>query len=239
MNKQSIRISSTALLTGLSVGVLAISALEATAQSPALQEKVAQIKQAAAANKAALAHYTWQEQQQISLKGDVKSTKLYQVVITNGQQQKSEISGTPQAAPSGGRLKRHIVEKKTDEFTEYGQQIAALAKQYAAPNPTAMDQAKAQGNISLQPDAGNGTVTLVIKSYIKPGDSVTLAFNTQEKALVSVNVNTYLTDPKDAVTIAITYAKLPSGVNHVATMQINGVSKQMGVNIQNSNYQQL
>jgi hypothetical protein len=52
-------------------------------------------------------------------------------------------------------------------------------------------------------------------------------------------VNSYLTDPKDAVTVAINYATLPSGVNHVATMQINGISKQMGVNIQNSNYQQL
>ena len=52
-------------------------------------------------------------------------------------------------------------------------------------------------------------------------------------------MNSYLTDPKDAVTIAINYAKLPSGVNHVSTMRIDGVSKQMGVNIQNSNYQQL
>lgn len=239
MNTRSTRIISKALSTGLSVGVLAVSALQATAQNPAVQEKVAQIKQAMAANKAAIAHYTWQEQMQVSLKGDVKSTKLYQVVITNGQQQKSEISASPQAEPSGGRLKRHIVEKKTDEFTEYGQQVAALAKQYAAPNPDAVEQARAQGNISLQPDAGNGTVSLIIKNYIKPGDSVTLTFNTQQKAIVSVNVNSYLTDPKDAVTVAINYAKLPSGVNHVATMQINGVSKGLGVNIQNSNYQQL
>jgi hypothetical protein len=239
MNTRSTRISSAALLTGLTVGVLAVSTLQATAQNPAMQEKVAQIKQAMAANKAALAHYTWQEQMQVSLKGDVKSTKLYQVVMTNGQQQKSEISASPQAEPSGGRLKRHIVEKKTDEFTEYGQSIGALVKQYAAPNPQAIDQAKAQNNISLQPDAGNGTVSIVIKNYIKPGDSVTLTFNTQEKAIVSVNVSSYLTDPKDAVTMAITYAKLPSGVNHVSTVQVNGISKQMGVNIQNSNYQQL
>src|SRR3954452_2762487 len=135
MNTRSTRISSAALLTGLTVGVLAVLTLQATAQNPAMQEKVAQIKQAMAANKAALAHYTWQEQMQVSLKGDVKSTKLYQVVMTNGQQQKSEISASPQAEPSGGRLKRHIVEKKTDEFTEYGQSIGALVKQYAAPNP--------------------------------------------------------------------------------------------------------
>jgi len=239
MNTRSTKFPSQAPLTALFLSVLAMSGMPATAQNPAMQEKVAQIKQAMAANKAALSHYTWQEQMQVSLKGDVKSTKLYQVVMTNGQQQKSEISASPQAEPSGGRLKRHIVEKKTDEFTQYGQSIGALVKQYAAPNPDAIDQAKAQGNISLQPDAGNGTVSLIIKNYIKPGDSVTLVFSTQEKAIVSVNVNSYLTDPKDAVTMAITYAKLPSGVNHVATVQVNGISKQMGVNIQNSNYQQL
>jgi len=239
MNTRSTKFPSQAPLTALFLSVLAMSGMPATAQNPAMQEKVAQIKQAMAANKAALSHYTWQEQMQVSLKGDVKSTKLYQVVMTNGQQQKSEISASPQAEPSGGRLKRHIVEKKTDEFTQYGQSIGALVKQYAAPNPDAIDQAKAQGNISLQPDSGNGTVSIVIKSYIKPGDSVTLVFSTQEKAIVSVNVNSYLTDPKDAVTMAITYAKLPSGVNHVATVQVNGISKQMGVNIQNSNYQQL
>ena len=238
MNTSSTRISSTALLTGLSVGVLALSSLQAIAQNAALQEKVAQIKQAAAANKAALAHYTWQEQVQVSLKGDVKSTKLYQVVMQNGQQQKSEISASPQAAPSGGRLKRHVVEKKTDEFTQYGQSIAALAKQYAAPNPQAMDQAKAQGNISLQPDAGNGTVSLLSRATSNRAIPLRLLSTPRKRALVSVNVNSYLTDPKDAVTIAINYAKLPSGVNHVSTMQIDGVSKQMGVNIQNSNYQQ-
>jgi hypothetical protein len=47
----------------------------------------------------------------------------------------------------------------------------------------------------------------------------------------------HLSDPKDAVTIAVQFSKLPSGFNHVATAQINGVSKQMTVSIQNFNYQ--
>jgi hypothetical protein len=46
-----------------------------------------------------------------------------------------------------------------------------------------------------------------------------------------------LIDPKDAVTIAVQFAKLPAGINHVATAQINGVSKQMAVAIQIFNYQ--
>jgi hypothetical protein len=207
------------------------------AQNPALQEKLAAIKQASAANKQALAHYTWLEQQTISLKGEVKKTQQFQVQMVNGQQQKTELNPQPPAQPSGGRLKERIIEKKTEELVAYGQQIAALAKQYAQTDPQALQQAFQQGNISMQPNGSTGTVGLIIKSYLKPNDSVTLVFSEQNKALQSVKVATYLTDPSDAVTVAVQYAKLPDGTNHVATMQVNGVAKQLGVAIQNSNYQ--
>lgn len=215
------------------------SAFRAFPQNPELEQKVEQIKQASATNKQALAHYTWQEQQTISLKGEVKKTAVYQVSVgPDGQQQKTELSSSPAPAPpSGGRLKRHVVEKKTDEYKEYGQQIAALVKEYTKPDPQTLQQAYQQGNVSLQPGGGEGMTSLIIKNYIKPGDSVTLVFNGQQKAIVSLQVSTYLTDAKDAVTLAVQFAKLPSGVNHVATVQVDGVSKQMTVAIQNANYQ--
>jgi len=208
------------------------------AQSPELQEKLAQIKQSSAANKQALAHYMWLEQQTISLKGEVKKTQQFQVRIgPDGQQQKTELNPQPAPQPSGRRLKQHIVEKKTDEFQAYGQQIAALGKQYSQLDPQALQQAYQQGNISMQPSGAAGTVSLVIKSYLKPNDSVTLVFNQQQKGLQSIQVASYLTDPSDAVTVAVQFAKLPDGTNHVATVQVNGVSKQLGVQIQNSAYQ--
>jgi hypothetical protein len=219
--------------------VMFCSITQTQAQNPALQEKLAAIKQSSAANKQALAHYTWLEQQTISLKGDVKKTQQFQVRMVNGQQQKTELNPQPAAQPSGGRLKQRIVEKKTEEFVEYGQQIAALAKQYAQPDPQALQQAYQQGNISMQPNGSAGTVSLIIKSYLKPNDSVTLAFSEQSKALQSAKIASYLTDPSDAVTVAVQYAKLPEGPNHVAAIQVNGVTKQLGVAIQNSNYQPL
>ncbi len=82
-------------------------------------------------------------------------------------------------------------------------------------------------------------MSLIIKSYLKPNDSVTLVFGQQQKAIQSVQVASYLTAPSDAVTIAVQFAKLPDGTNHVATMQVNGVSKQLGVMTQNSMYQPL
>jgi hypothetical protein len=224
-------------VVAVSVGV-AFALSEAAAQNPQMEQKVAEIKQASAANKQALARYTWQEQQVISLKGEVKKTVSYQVSVgLDGQQQKIELGSSAAPPPTGGRLKQRIVAEKRDEFQQYGQEVAALAKQYTQPDPQLLQQAYQQGNTSLQLGGAPGTATLVIKNYLKPGDSMTLVFDEGSKTIQALQIGSYLTDPKDAVTITVQFAKLPAGVNHVATAQINGVSKQMTVAIQNFNYQ--
>jgi cytochrome c1 len=223
------------LTTTFAALVLLVS--PAIAQNPDLQAKLAQIKVASAANKQALSHYNWQESVTTSIKGEVKKQQTYLVSVgPNGQQQKSEINAQPDQA-SGGPLKRHIVAKKKAEFQDYGAQIADLARQYTQPDPERLQQAYQQGNISMQLGGGETSTTLVIKNYIKPNDSVTLVFNKQSKAIQSVRVASYLDDPKDAVTIAAQFAKLPNGINHVTGTQINGASKQLTVVTQNSNYQ--
>ena len=226
---------------GLTVAVAAslLISLPATAQSQQMEQKLMAIKNAQAANKQKLATYTWQETETISIKGNVKDTKVYQVQIgPNGQPQKTLIND--QKAQSGGRegrAKERIVQKETQEYQQYGQSIGALAKQYTTPNPDALMQAKQAGNISLQP--GSGTVSLVIKNYVKQGDSMTMTISEQTHSPVSVQVNSYLNDPSDAVTISAQFAQLPDGTNHVATTTIDGVSKHLGINEQNSNYQKL
>jgi hypothetical protein len=229
------RLNSMALAIAISAAVFAIT--PAMAQNQQMADKLTAIKDAQAANKQKLAQYTWTEVETISLKGDVKDTKTYQVSMVNGQQQKTLVNN--QAASSGGgregRVKERIVDKKKAEFQEYGQSIGALAKQYTTPNPEALMAAKQAGNISLQP--GSGTVSLVIKNYVKQGDSVTMTISEQTHSQQSIQVNSYLNDPKDAVTISAQFAQLPDGTNHVATATINGVSKQLTVVDQNSNYQ--
>ena len=235
---QSTGLSATVLSISTAIVLQVSSVLSVTAQNPELQQRIAEIKQASAANKQALSHYTWQESQTTSIKGEVKKQQLFQVSVgPDGQQQKTLIGGSQAAPPSGGKLKQHVIEKKTEEFKDYGQQIAALAKQYTQSDPGRLQQAFQQGNVSLQSGGGEGEVTLVIKNYIKPNDSVTLVFNKQQKAIQGIKVATYLDDPSDAVTISAQFAKLPDGTNHVAGTQINGVSKQLTVVTQNSNYQ--
>lgn len=226
-----------ALTVAISAGVLAIT--PATAQNQQMEQKLMAIKQAQDANKTKLATYTWTETETISIKGNVKDTKTYQVQMVNGKQQKTLVNDQKASSGGGrqGRAKEHVIEKKTEEFEEYGQQISALAKQYTTPNPEALMEAKQAGNISLQP--GEGTVSLVIKNYIKQDDLMTMTINEQTHSPASVQVNSYLSDPKDAVAISAHFGQLPDGTNHVTTATINGVSKQLRITDQNSNYQKM
>jgi hypothetical protein len=210
----------------------------AVAQNPQISQKVAAIKQAAADNKRDLARYTWQEQQVISVKGEVKKTVSYQVNVgPDGQQQKIELGSTAAAAPTGGRIKQRIIARKTNEFQQYGQDVAALARQYAQPDPALLQQAYQSGNVSLQLGGAPGTATLVIKNYLKQGDQMVLVFGEGQKIIQRVQVNSYLSDANDAVTIVVGFSRLPAGLNHVDTAQVVGASKQMSVAIRTFNYQ--
>jgi len=238
-SKAALKTMSSAWATTTVPAVLLLWGVLMMAQSPQLEEKLTAIKQAMAANKQKLGQYTWQETETISIKGDVKDTKTYQVQMGPNGQQKTLVND--QKAQSGGRegrMKKRIVEKETGEFQQYGQQIGALAKQYTTPDPDRLMQAKQQGNISLQ-SGGSGNISLVIKSFVKPNDQVTLTISEQTKSPVGAQIQSYLNDPSDAVTISAQFAQLPDGTNHVASMVINGESKHLTVNEQNSNYQKM
>jgi hypothetical protein len=224
----------------------AMSVFSASAQNQELQQRVADIKQAAAKNKQALAKYTWVEQVTISLKGEQKKQEHFQVRLgPDGKPQKTSLDPPPAqtSADQGGRrgrLKERVVAKKTEEYKDYAEQMKALAQQYVPPSGTLLEQAYQKGNISLSPQAGApNEVQLAVHNYLKPQDSLTLVFDKTQKALTRVQVASYMSDPKDAMNLTVQFANLPDGTNHVSNLVIDGVSKQLNIAIQNSNYQHL
>jgi D-alanyl-D-alanine dipeptidase len=211
----------------------------ANAQGPELQQRVAEIKEATAQNKQALMSYSWNELVTISLKGEQKKQEHFQVRLgPDGKPVKTSLDPPAEAAPSGGRLKQRVVANKTEEYTDYANAMKALAQQYVPPSGDLLQQAYAQGNVTLGPASGSpNEVQLVIHNYLKPQDSMTLVFDKQQKALLSVQIASYMSDPKDAMTLQVTFSRLPNGPNHVATVVMDGVSKQLNIATQNSNYQ--
>jgi len=235
-------IAVTAVLTA---GLFALTALKpsgAVGQNPRLEERLAEVQRAAVTSEEALASYSWQEQQTISINGEVKKQTLFQVQIgPDGKQLKTEIDSGSASSSEGRRhsLIRRIVETKTDEYDAYAKQIAALAQAYVHPNPERLQLLFQRGSIALGSAGFQGEFQLVVQNYLKPGDSMTLLFNLKQKVLVSVQVSSYLSDPRDAATISAQFAQLPGGPNHVASMLINGASKQLTVAVRNSDYQKM
>lgn len=220
----------------------AASAWLLAAQNPEMQQKIAEVKEAAAMNKQALAQYTWVEQDTIILKGEQKKQEQFQVRLgPDGKPQKTPLdAAAPPSSGHEGRLKEHIIEKKKEEYKEYADQIRELIRQYLPPDKDAIEQARQKGNIMVGAEPSSpGQYRVVISNYIKQGDKMTLVMDGTQKNIVRLSIATYLDDPKDAVNVDAVFSPTPGGPNHVSSATINGVSKKLTISIQNSNYQKV
>jgi hypothetical protein len=184
-------------------------------QGPELQQRVGEAKEAAARNRQALAQYTWVEQVTISLKGEQKKQERFQVRLgPDGKPQKTSLDISEPAESGGheGRLKKHIVEKKTEEYKEYAERIKELIQQYVPPERDLLGRAYEQGNVMLGPQPGMpNQYRLVISNYIKSGDNLTLVIDRTQHESASLSIATYLDDPKDAVSVSASSAIFQTG----------------------------
>jgi hypothetical protein len=214
-----------------------LATIPALAQNPELQEKLAAVKQSMAENKQKLRQYQWIETTQLTLKGDQKPpTQNSCMYGPDGQVQKTPI-GPPPQQPSGGRLKERVIEKKKAEMKDYMQDVKAVLSMYVPPDPQKMQAAYQAGKVALNPVPG--AVNLVFTDYAQPGDKMTLTFNTAAKKITTLNVNTYMGEEKDAVTLQVQMGSLPDGTNYVQQTVLDATAKQLVVTTTNSNYQKM
>ena len=230
------------LITLGTLGAGTVFAGPISAQDPEMQQKVADLKQAMATNKQALAQYTWTEQDIISLKGEEKKEEIYSVQLgPDGKAQKTPVDPSSVSDDERHRrgLRGRIIEKKTEEYKEYADSIKTLVQQYVPPEKDLIEQARQQGNIMRGPTGTPGEFRLVISNYLKQGDNMTLVVDKAQLQLTSLSISTYLTDPSDAVNVTVQFTRVANGPSHVSSETVNGVSKQLTINVQNSNYQHL
>ena len=211
-----------------------------------LQQRVAELKESTAKNKQALAQYTWVEKVTVYLKGEQKKRKASRCAWAPTASRRKLLS-VPRpllkmipAHAAGGRLRQRIVAKKKEEYEDYAEQMKTLGQQYLPPDKDAIQAAYAKGNVSVTPsDAAPGEVKIVIVNYVKPGDSMTLLFDKEQKQIRSIKIASYMDNPSDAMNLAVQFDRLPDGTSHASTAKIEGVSKQLTINTQNSDYRKL
>ncbi len=169
------------------------SILAQTSQQELLQ-KLATVKESVARNQAALREFTWTERTTVSEKGEVRRTETATCRYRpDDQLEKLPVS---EAEQSRLGLKARIFEMKSTALEAYTQRLLALLNQYLPPSPRLMSTAREAGNVSLG-SAAPGTITLNFRNYLQSGDSLIFNFNSTNRSLSKVFVNTFLGDSKD------------------------------------------
>lgn len=224
---------------GLAMAAVLALSQPAGAQAPALQEKLAAAKASAAQNQLALRSYTWVEKTDLSLKGEVKNTKLNSCRYgPDGKVQKTPIGDPPPPAAKKPGLRGRVIEKKKEEMKEELQAATALVHQYVPPDPGLMQVVMGAGKASLVQE-GPGAVALKFSDYLKAGDALTLTFDAALKALRQMSVATYMDDPSNPVALDVTLQSLPDGTNYPASVSMRIPASQIEVRVTNTNYQKV
>jgi len=229
------------LLIAATILTVVASAIAQTAAGAGadLQQKLTAVKQSVAENQQKLHQYQWIETTQLTLKGDPKPASQSACQYgPDGKVQKTALTAPP-PPPSGGRMKQKVIANKKEEMKDYMGNVKVLLAKYVPPNPQNMQEAFQAGKASLSPNPSSGVTQIVFKDYAQAGDQLTLSFDAATKKISSVNVNTYLDDPKDVVTMAIQFASLPDSTNYVQQTVLNATAKKLMVTTTNSDYKAL
>ncbi len=216
---------------------LPVSWSQQAGANASLQQRVAELKQAMAANRAKLMKYQWIQSTEVSVKGKIrKDQQMACHYGPDGKVVKTVIGVDPaQQQSAQGGIRGRVIAKKKEEMQDYTERLKSLISHYAPPDPQMIREAKEAGNAGLT--ASNGIAILTFTDYYKPGDKVSVGFDTAAKKLVSYDVNTYLDDPKnDVVTLTNRFDSLPDGTNYVQQTVLDAQSKQIRITTTNSNY---
>jgi hypothetical protein len=228
------------VLWSLGLTLCLVAAGRSGAQDPKqmMQEKAAALKQSVVTNQQVLKQYSWIDKTELSVKGEVKNTKLESCSYgPDGKVQKTLLTEPPEPSKKRG-LRGKVVEKKTGEMKDYMASAIKLIGRYVPPSPDTLQAVVAAGKASLS-QAGPDAVQLIFKDYALPGDSYMFTLDKAGNAMRRLDVDTYLDKPEDKVTLVVDFQTLPDGTRCVAKKVLNTAAKEIVVTITSSDYKKL
>ncbi len=204
-------------------------------------DKMASLKKALQQNQASLKQYEWVETVTVSKNGEQKSQKQFRCYYgLDGTLQKIPLASSQDDDQGGGRgfLRRKIMADKKQEMMDYMQSANALIKKYIPPQSALIQSAMEANKVSFKPNGDQG-VEFVVQDYLLPGDSLDLGLNLAKPEVTALSVNSYLENPKDAITMQVTFANLPDGTSYPKQTVMMTKKKDITVTTDNSGYKKM
>jgi hypothetical protein len=127
------------------------------------------------------------------------------------------------------------VAKKTGEFKDMMDGIAALVKSYTELPPDRLQSALKQAAFGQGQGDMGGSVQIQMANLLQQGDSLTIWID--EGALLFRKIAIVSAYDQSPVTATANYSMLPSGQVYMAQAIVNYPGKQVVVEIDNLNYQ--
>ena len=118
-------------------------------------------------------------------------------------------------------------------------EAVALVKQYVPPDPARVQAARDAGRLSVIPPDSEGRVVVVIKDYLKEGDSLSLDVNAATDHIRGVTISTFVDSAKDAVGLKVAFGEFADGTVYPATIQLDVAAQNLAVVIENSEHKKL
>lgn len=209
----------------------------ANAQSNELQDNVNLIKQNLVESKENIKKYEWIETVTTFVKGEQKSVKQNQCYYgVDGQLTKIATGATTSASKNPPGLRGKMAQNKKEEMADYIEAALAKIKAYIPPKAETIQKVYNDGNVSVKILEPGKKIKLDFPNYSQQGDLVGITIDKANKLLLGYNINTFVEDQKDPVSLAIVLKTLPDGTSYPSEITFNSTSKNVKIVLTNSGH---
>ena len=186
-----------------------------------------------AANGRQLKHYTFKQRTETYHKGELKITAIDEIhysasgervsIPLHEEKAQSELRRRGPAS----RLIAKKVEQRQEEMKEYIERLMALTNRYLAPEPTKLQTAMSAAELTT--GGGTNQMRIVMRDYIKSGDSMTMSFDPATKKPTKTEVSTMLDEAP--VSIVLAFDQIREGPSYPGKTVIRSSAKELEVRV--------
>ena len=213
-----------------------------TAQDSSLERRIVAIAELEARNRTALTDYAWKQEETILVNDKFLGKQMFQAEMDpDGKIQRTSLD-LPEAKLPDEQTNRGMREwldkKKERTLQKYAEQIRELAETYTQASPDLLRSAFQRGDVSYASTPTAGSARLMIRNYVKSGDSVALAFDPKTNDLQSLEAASYLDTSREPVQIVASFAGAGDEINRADEITAVDKKRRLQVSIHNLDYQQ-
>jgi hypothetical protein len=186
------------------------------------------------ANSQQLKKYKFKQLTETYHDGEMKNARIEEVYYSSRGERISIVveerqppADPPRRGP-GHRLINRKIESEKEKVKETIDRLVTLAGRYLPPDPARLQSAKATK------DANSGEVRLVLRDYVKDGDSMILSIDPVTKQPTKTEIHTMLDDA--SVSIVVVSDQIHDGPNYPAKMVIKFEEKRLELRVLTYDY---